>query len=77
MLILARRPGESLYVGDNIRITILGLHGKQVRIGLELPDDMVVYRDEVYRRVSEENRMALAISNHDLLSAAQLWQENK
>ncbi len=77
MLILTRRPGESLHVGDNIRITILGLHGKQVRIGLELPDDMVVYRDEVYRRVSEENRMALAISTEDLLVAAQLWQEKQ
>ena len=75
MLILTRRPGESLHVGDSIRITILGLQGKQVRIGLELPDDMVVYRDEIYGRVSEENRMALAISTEDLLSAAQLWQE--
>ena len=77
MLILTRRPGESLHVGDNIRITILGLQGKQVRIGLEVPDDMVVYRDEIYRRVTEENRMALAISTKDLLVAAQIWQDNK
>ena len=77
MLILTRRPGESLYVGDNIRITVLSLQGKQVKIGLEVPSDMVVYREEVYKRVMEENQMALAINNDDLNVAAQLWQEKK
>lgn len=75
MLILTRRPGESLYVGDNIRITVVSLQGKQVKIGLDVPSDTVVYREEVYRRVMEENRMALAINNDDLLVAARLWQE--
>lgn len=77
MLILTRRPGESVYLGDNIRVTVLGLQGKQVKLGLEVPSDMVVYRDEVYRRVMEENRMALAVSNDDLMVATQLWQEKK
>lgn len=77
MLILTRRPGESLYVGDNIRITVLSLQGKQVKIGLDVPSDMVVYREEVYKRVMEENRMALAINNDDLYVAAQLWQDVK
>lgn len=75
MLILTRRPGESVYLGDNIRVTVLSLQGKQVKLGLEVPTDMVVYRDEVYRRVVEENRMALAVNNDDLLVATQLWQE--
>ena len=75
MLILTRRPGESLYLGDDIRITVLGLQGKQVKIGITLPPDMVVYREEVYRRVMEENRMALKTSNEDLLRAAQLWHD--
>ena len=75
MLILTRRPGESLYVGDNIRITILSLQGKQVRIGLDVPEDTVVYREEVYRRVSEENRMALATSTEDLFVAARIWHK--
>jgi carbon storage regulator len=73
MLILTRKPGESLYLGDDIRITVLGMQGRQVKIGIALPPDMVVYREEVYRRVMEENRMALATSNEDLLQAAQLW----
>lgn len=77
MLILTRRPGESLCLGDDIRITILSLQGKQVKIGLDVPSGMVVYRDEVYRRIREENRLAMAVSNEDLLVAAQLWQDPK
>ena len=72
MLILARKPGESLYVGDDIRITVLSVQGKQVKIGISLPPDKVVYREEVYRRVTEENRMALATTTEDLLAAARL-----
>ena len=75
MLILARKPGESLYVGDDIRITVLSVQGKQVKRGITLPPDKVVYREEVYRRVMEENRMALATSTEDLLAAAQLWRD--
>ena len=75
MLILTRRPGESLYVGDTIRITVLGLQGKQVRIGLDVPEDTVVYREEVYRRVTEENRMALTTSTEDLFVAARIWHK--
>ena len=75
MLILTRRPGESLYLGDDIRITVLSLQGKQVKIGISRPPDMVVYREEGYRRVMEENRMALETSNEDLLVAAQLWHD--
>ncbi len=74
MLILTRRPGESLYVGDDIRITILALQGKQVKLGLDVPQDMAVYREEVYSRVKEANKMALEIDNSDLYTAAELWQ---
>lgn len=77
MLILTRRPGESIYLGEDIRITVLSLQGKQVKIGLDVPSDTVVYREEVYRRVLEENRMAMAISNDDLYVAAQLWHDVK
>ncbi len=77
MLILTRRSGQSLYVGENIRITVLGIQGKQVKIGLSLPEDMTVYREEVYQRVMEENRLAIQTSNEDLLTAAQLWQDHK
>ena len=77
MLILTRRPGESLYLGENIRMTVLGIQGKQVKLGLDVPADTTVYREEVYKRVIEENQLALATSNEDFMVAAELWQEKK
>jgi carbon storage regulator len=77
MLILTRRPGESLHLGDNIKITVLGVQGKQIKIGLEVPDDMQVYREEVYLRVLEQNRQAMQSSDQDVLAAANLWQKKK
>ena len=77
MLILTRRPGESLYLGENIRITVLGIQGRQVKLGLDVPSETTVYREEVYKRVIEENRRALATKNEDLMVAAELWQAKK
>ncbi|SKA72864.1 carbon storage regulator CsrA [Desulfobaculum bizertense] len=77
MLILTRRPGESIYLGDDIKITVLGVQGKQIKLGLEVPEDLPVYREEVYLRVQEQNRLALQLSDQDLLAATQLWQTEK
>jgi len=77
MLILTRRPGESLYLGDNIKLKILSVQGKQIKIGLEVPEDMTVYREEVYLKIKEQNRQALETSQHDLLAAADLWAKMK
>lgn len=74
MLILTRKAGESLHLGDDIKITVFSVQGKQVKLGIDVPGDMVVYREEVYLRIKEENRQALQITNNDLLAAAQLWQ---
>jgi len=76
MLILSRRIGESLYLGDNIRITVLGIKGKQVKIGLDVPDDMIIYREEVYQRVMAENKLALETCTQDLLVMADIWKLN-
>ncbi|MFZ5811273.1 MAG: carbon storage regulator CsrA [Thermodesulfobacteriota bacterium] len=75
MLILTRRPGESLHLGDNIKITVLGVQGKQIKIGLEVPHDMQVYREEVYLRVLEQNRQAMQASDQDVLAAADIWHK--
>ncbi len=77
MLILTRRPGESLYLGDEIKVIVLSVQGKQIKIGLEVPDDMPVYREEIYLRVQEQNKLALQLSDQDLLAATQLWQKEK
>ncbi|KAB1440254.1 carbon storage regulator CsrA [Pseudodesulfovibrio senegalensis] len=77
MLILTRKPGESLYLGDNIKLKILNIQGKQIKIGLDVPDDMTVYREEVYLKIKEQNRQALESSQQDLLAAATLWLEKE
>ena len=77
MLILARRPGESIYLGENIRITVLSMQGKQVKLGLDIPADMTVYREEIYKRAEEENKGAIPSNNEDLMVALQLWKRTK
>ncbi|MAJ90977.1 MAG: carbon storage regulator [Legionellales bacterium] len=54
MLILTRRVGESLMIGDNVDITVLGIRGNQVRIGINAPKDVSVHREEIYERIKDE-----------------------
>ncbi|MDR0339364.1 MAG: carbon storage regulator CsrA [Desulfovibrio sp.] len=77
MLILSRRAGESLYIGDGIKITVFSIQGKQVKLGITVPDSTAVYREEVYLRVRDENRQALLTDDSDLMAAASLWQTTK
>lgn len=56
MLILTRKPGESLVINDNIRLTVLGVRGNQVRIGVSAPRDVTVHRQEVYERIQEDDK---------------------
>ena len=74
MLILTRKASESVNIGDDIKITVLSIQGKQVKIGIEVPDNMAVYREEVYLRILEENRQSMLTTNNDLLATAELWQ---
>ena len=55
MLVLSRKAEESMYIGDNIKITVLDIRGGQVRIGITAPDDVKIHREEVYNRISTEN----------------------
>ena len=54
MLILTRRIGESVHIGDDIRLTVLGVRGTQVRIGISAPKDVPVHREEIYYRIKHE-----------------------
>ncbi|WP_265494971.1 carbon storage regulator CsrA [Providencia heimbachae] len=60
MLILTRREGESLNIGDDIKVTVLGIKGNQVRIGIDAPKDVQVHREEIYQRVLAERSNATA-----------------
>ena len=55
MLILTRRVGETLMVGDDVTVTVLGVKGNQVRIGVNAPKDVAVHRVEIYERIRKEN----------------------
>ncbi len=54
MLILTRRVGETLMVGDDVTVTVLGVKGNQVRIGVDAPKDVAVHREEIYQRIQSE-----------------------
>jgi carbon storage regulator len=54
MLILTRRVGESLMIGDDVNITVLGIKGNQVRLGVNAPKEVAVHREEIYQRIQQE-----------------------
>jgi carbon storage regulator len=60
MLILTRRVGETLMIGDQVTVTVLGVKGNQVRIGINAPKDLAVHREEIFQRIRREKDVEAA-----------------
>ncbi len=76
MLILTRKPGESIFIGDQIKVTIVEIKGSQIRLGVEAPKDLRIYREEIYQQILEENKQAAGPegSASDVESIAAQWK---
>jgi len=72
MLILTRKLGERITIGDDISITLLEIKGSQVRLGIEAPKGIGIYRQEVYERIRQQNLRASEVTAYDLSEADSL-----
>ncbi len=71
MLVLSRKVDESLRIGDAIRVTVVSVSGQGVRIAVEAPSEVPIYREELYERIAQANREAMGQGDHD--GPAGLW----
>ena len=68
MLALTRKKGESLVVNNNIEITVLDIRGDQIKIGIQAPKEVPIYRKEVYLQIQKENEEAIGIDGLEVLN---------
>jgi carbon storage regulator len=72
MLILTRKLGERITIGDDISVTLLEIKGSQVRLGIEAPKGISIYRQEIYERIRQQNLSASEVTAYDLSEADSL-----
>lgn len=77
MLILTRKLGESVTIGDDIKITVLGVRGRQVRLGIIAPQKVTIHREEIYFKIQEENKRAVIATEEDLARIASMIREER
>ena len=77
MLVLTRKLGENIRIGDNVKITVLEVRGAQVKLGIEAPPEVIVHREEIYERIQEENRRASQTTPLAVEDAASLIRKAK
>lgn len=76
MLVLGRRPGENIRIGDDIKVIVLEVRGGQIKLGIEAPLSVQVHREEIYERIQRQNRRAAGTTPVDLQEAARLLRQN-
>lgn len=72
MLILTRKVGESVAIGDDIQVSVIEIKGSQVKIGIRAPRDVTVHREEIYLKIQDENRRAAQVSTEALGTVEEL-----
>lgn len=72
MLILTRKVGETVMVGDNVSVTVLGVKGNQVRVGINAPKDVSVHRKEIYTRIHQDGEMGTNFEPADAVSTQKI-----
>lgn len=77
MLVLTRKAGEGIIIGDNIRVSVVEVRGGGIRIGIDAPQEMKIHRQEVYDRILKENREATQWQLVDLSDVSDLLQSRK
>ncbi|MDR1040981.1 MAG: carbon storage regulator CsrA [Deltaproteobacteria bacterium] len=77
MLILTRKIGETVTIGDEIKVQVVDVKGRQVRLGITAPSEWAVHREEIFIKIQEQNLRSLETATSDLESAAKLWTANK
>ena len=77
MLILTRKAGEAIAIGEEIKVTILGIQGKQVKIGISAPEKVSVFREEIFKKIQLENVKASMSLKEDLQELARIIKASK
>jgi carbon storage regulator len=77
VLILTRKTGEAVTIGEDIKITVLSVQGKQVKLGITAPERVSVYRDEIFKRIQIENVKASMALKEDLQELARIIKARK
>ena len=74
MLVLTRKVGESINIGDDIKVSIMDVKGRSVRLGIEAPRSMAIHREEVYARIQEENQAASSWQHANMEALGSLFK---
>jgi carbon storage regulator len=76
VLILTRKLGESITIGDEIKVTVVDCQGKQVKLGIIAPKHVKVHREEIFEKIQEENRKAATVSKYAIAEIAKKWRKD-